>query len=103
MSRSAKLIAPALICATAPAYAQDSGIEPITAAAEEAKRQLRQTFTNLTFEDFGPAPVRGRISQAIAGGRVIYFEPESQHLLFAPIYANTGCNLTPLPQNASAR
>src|SRR3546814_11358467 len=52
-----------------PAYAQDSGIEPLTAAAEEAQRQLRQTFTNLTFEDFGPAPVRGRIYQAIAGDR----------------------------------
>src|SRR3546814_5312204 len=94
MSRSAKLIAAALICATAPAYAQDSGIEPLTAAAEEAQRQLRQTFTNLTFEDFGPAPVRGRIYQAIAGGRVIYFAPESQHLLFAAIYDKNGVNLT---------
>lgn len=103
MSRSAKLIAAALICATAPAYAQDSGTEPLTAAAEEAQRQLRQTFTNLTFEDFGPAPVRGPIYQAIAGGRVIYFAPESQHLLFAAIYDKNGVNLTALAQDASAR
>lgn len=103
MSRSAKLIAAALICATAPAYAQDSGTEPLTAAAEEAQRQLRQTFTNLTFEDFGPAPVRGPIYQAIAGGRVIYFAPESQHLLFAAIYDKNGINLTALAQDASAR
>lgn len=103
MSRSAKLIAAALICATAPAHAQDSGTEPLTAAAEEAQRQLRQTFTNLTFEDFGPAPVRGPIYQAIAGGRVIYFAPESQHLLFAAIYDKNGVNLTALAQDASAR
>src|SRR3546814_15390416 len=82
---------------------RSSGIEPLTAAAEEAQRQLRQTFTNLTFEDFGPAPVRGRIYQAIAGGRVIYFAPESQHLLFAAIYDKNGVNLTALTQDASAR
>lgn len=103
MHRSAKLIAAALLCATAPAYAQDSGAEPLTAAAAEAQRQLRQTFTNLTFEDFGPAPVRGPIYQAIAGGRVIYFAPESQHLLFAAIYDKNGLNLTALAQDASAR
>ncbi|WP_458733101.1 DsbC family protein [Sphingobium xenophagum] len=103
MSRSAKLIAAALVCVTAPAYAQDRGTEPLSAAAEEAQRQLRQTFTNLTFEDFGPAPVRGPIYQAIAGGRVIYYAPESQHLLFAAIYDKNGVNLTSLAQDASAR
>lgn len=103
MSRSVKLIVTALLCATAPAYAQDSGTEPLTAAAAEAQRQLRQTFTNLTFEDFGPAPVRGPIYQAIAGGRVIYYAPDSQHLLFAAIYDKNGVNLTALAQDASAR
>lgn len=103
MSRSAKLIAAALLCATAPAYAQDSSVAPLTEAAAEAQRQLRQTFTNLTFEDFGPAPVSGPIYQAIAGGRVIYFAPESQHLLFAAIYDKNGVNLTALAQDASAR
>jgi thiol:disulfide interchange protein DsbC len=103
MSRSIKLIAAALLCAAAPAYAQDSGTEPLAAAAAEAQRQLRQTFTNLTFEDFGPAPVRGPIYQAIAGGRVIYYAPDSQHLLFAAIYDKNGVNLTALAQDASAR
>ena len=103
MSRSAKLIAAALLFATAPAYAQDSGTVPLTAAAEEAQRQLHQTFTNLTFEDFGPAPVKGPIYQAIAGGRVIYYAPESQHLLFAAIYDKNGVNQTALAQDASAR
>lgn len=103
MFRSAKLITAALLCATTPTYAQDSGAEPLTAAAAEAQRELRQTFTNLTFEDFGPAPVKGPIYQAIAGGRVIYFAPESQHLLFAAIYDKNGVNLTALAQDASAR
>ena len=103
MFRSAKLISAALLCATAPAYAQDSGAEPLTAAAAEAQRQLRQTFTNLTFEDFGSAPVKGPIYQAVAGGRVIYFAPESQHLLFAAIYDKNGVNLTALAQDTSAR
>lgn len=103
MYRSAKLFVAALLCGAAPAYAQDSGTEPLTAAAAEAQRQLRQTFTNLTFEDFGPAPVSGPIYQAIAGGRVIYFAPESEHLLFAAVYDKNGVNLTALAQDASAR
>ncbi|AOH85813.1 protein-disulfide isomerase [Sphingomonas panacis] len=103
MSRNAKLVAAALLFATAPAYAQDNSGEPLTIAAEEAQRQLHQTFTNLTFEDFGPAPVKGPIYQAIAGGRVIYYAPESQHLLFAAVYDKNGVNLTALAQDASAR
>jgi thiol:disulfide interchange protein DsbC len=103
MFRNGKLILAALLCASAPAVAQTNSAEPLAAAAEEAQRQLRQTFTNLTFEDFGPAPVTGPIYQAVAGGRVIYFAPESQHLLFAAIYDKNGVNLTALAQDASAR
>lgn len=103
MFRSGKLVLAALLCASAPAIAQTSSTEPLTAAAAEAQRQLRQTFTNLTFEDFGPAPVSGPIYQAVAGGRVIYFAPESEHLLFAAIYDKNGINLTALAQDASAR
>ena len=103
MPRSANLILAALLCASAPAYAQEASTEPLTEAAAEAQRQLRQTFTNLTFEDFGPAPVKGPIYQAIAGGRVIYFAPESEHLLFAAIYDKNGVNVTALAQDNSAR
>lgn len=103
MFRRGKLILAALLCASAPAVAQTSSTEPLTAAAAEAQRQLRQTFTNLTFEDFGPAPVSGPIYQAVAGGRVIYFAPASEHLLFAAIYDKNGVNLTALAQDASAR
>ncbi|OYW85224.1 MAG: protein-disulfide isomerase [Sphingobium sp. 32-64-5] len=73
------------------------------AAAADAQRQLRQTFTNLSFEDFGPAPVKGAIYQATAGGRIIYFAPESGHLLFAAVYDKNGINVTAMAQDASAR
>lgn len=70
--------ASALFCAAmaiaSPALAQaasaDASEEALGNAAMQAERELRQTFTNLQFEEFGPAPVRGAIYQAIAGGRV---------------------------------
>ncbi|MCI1272417.1 MAG: DsbC family protein [Sphingobium sp.] len=77
--------------------------DPLPAAAADAQRQLRQTFTNLSFEDFGPAPVKGAIYQATAGGRIIYFAPESGHLLFAAVYDKNGINVTAMAQDASAR
>ena len=71
-------------------------------AAADAEQQLHQTFTNLQFEDFGPAPVKGPIYQASAGGRIIYYAPESEHLLFAEVYDRNGQNLTALAQNSTA-
>ena len=101
------------LCGTAlvlaqPAFAQDEAraapaIGSLADAARQAEQELRQTFTNLRFEEFGPAPVRGPIYQALAGGRVIYFAPESQHLLFAAVYDRNGLNVTALAQEASAR
>ncbi|HUD90040.1 DsbC family protein [Sphingobium sp.] len=67
-------------------------------AQAEAERQLHQTFTNLRFEDFGPAPVKGPIYEAYAGGKIIYFAPQSEHLLFATVYDRDGVNLTALAQ-----
>lgn len=75
----------------------------LTQAAEAAQRQLHQTFTNLQFEDFEPAPVKGTIYQAVAGGRVIYYAPASEHILFAAVYDRNGVNVTALTQEASAR
>ncbi|WP_454798432.1 DsbC family protein [Novosphingobium lindaniclasticum] len=72
-------------------------------AAKEAEVLLHQTFTNLTFEQFGPAPVHGPLYQALAGGKVIYFAPETEHLIFGAIYDRTGANLTALAQDAAAR
>lgn len=75
----------------------------LAAAAQEAQRQLRQTFSNLQFEDFAPSPLRGPIYQATAGGRVIYYAPESEHLLFAAVYDRNGVNVTALAQDAALR
>lgn len=71
-------------------------------AAADAEQQLHQTFTNLQFEDFGPAPVKGPLYQASAGGRIVYYAPESEHLLFASIFDKNGVNLTALAQEAGA-
>jgi thiol:disulfide interchange protein DsbC len=90
----------ALLCPTA-SFSQDGSDNTLLAkAAAEAERDLRQTFTNLQFEDFAPAPVRGPLYQANAGGRIIYFAPESEHLLFASIFDKNGVNLTALTQEA---
>jgi thiol:disulfide interchange protein DsbC len=72
-------------------------------AAQAAQQQLSQTFTNLKFEDFGPAPIKGPIYQAIAGGRVLYYAPASEHILFATVYDKNGVNLTALTQETGAR
>ncbi|WP_313802607.1 DsbC family protein [Sphingobium sp.] len=89
----------------APASAQSSSApdKELTKAAAEAEQQLHQTFTNLKFDDFGPAPVKGPIYQAVAGGKIIYYAPQSGHILFAAIYDKNGVNLTALAQDASTR
>lgn len=107
MRRAAELLAAAMLLAATPALAQEvpakPTADPLADATAEAERELHQTFTNLSFEDFGPAPVKGPIFQATAGGRVIYFAPESGHLLFAAVYDRNGINVTALAQDASAR
>ncbi|WP_157220918.1 DsbC family protein [Flavisphingomonas formosensis] len=81
----------------------DEPAKEVEAAAAEAQRQLRQTFTNLQFEDFAPAPIKGPIYQAVAGGKIIYYAPESEHILFAAVYDKNGVNVTALAQDANAR
>ena len=95
----------AAMLGTVSAYSQTTVEEKVTLSAEAdlAQKQLRQTFTNLQFEDFGEAPVKGPIYQAIAGGRVVYYAPESEHILFAAVYDKNGVNVTALAQDKSAR
>lgn len=80
------------------AKAEDKALAEAAAAAEA---QLHQSFTNLKFEEFGPAPVKGALYQAVAGGRVIYYAPASEHILFAAVYDKNGVNVTALAQEAS--
>jgi thiol:disulfide interchange protein DsbC len=95
--------ASALGLLASPVFAQTAADQSLNDAAKEAQQQLQQTFTNLQFEDFGPSPVKGPIYQASAGGRIIYYAPESEHLLFAAVYDRNGLNLTALAQDASAQ
>lgn len=87
-----------------PVHAQTapSPLPEIARQSEAAQRQLQQTFTNLQFEDFGPSPVEGPIYQANAGGRIVYYAPKSEHLLFAAVYDRNGVNVTALAQEAAA-
>jgi thiol:disulfide interchange protein DsbC len=89
--------------AQAASAAKSDAMAPLTEAAAKAEQQLRQSFTNLKFEDFGPAPVKGPIYQATAGGRIIYYAPQSEHILFAAVYDKNGLNVTALSQDANAR
>lgn len=72
-------------------------------AARDAEAKLHLSFTNLHFEDFGPSPIKGPIYQANAGGRILYFAPESGHLIFAAVYDKDGVNLTALAQDDAVR
>lgn len=89
--------------ATASAQTAKEDAFVLEEAAVQAQRKLQQTFTNLQFADFALSPVKGPIYQATAGGRTVYFAPESEHLLFGAIYDRNGVNLTALAQDASAR
>ncbi|MDE8654453.1 DsbC family protein [Novosphingobium album (ex Liu et al. 2023)] len=109
VSSSRSLFAGALLLAipglasaqTANAGQADADVLGIAAA--EAESQLHQTFTNLKFEDFGPSPVKGPIYQASAGGRIVYYAPKSEHILFATVYDKNGINVTALAQSTRAQ
>ncbi|XKH11541.1 DsbC family protein (plasmid) [Novosphingobium sp. BL-52-GroH] len=102
LSRSLPLAA-ALI-ASHPVFAREDANSPdLAGSAAQAQKRLMQTFTHLKFEDFALSPVKGPIYQAIAGGKVIYYAPESEMILFAAVYDKNGVNLTALAQDATAR
>jgi thiol:disulfide interchange protein DsbC len=107
-ARIAKTLAIALIAGAAGivnAAPAEPATDPVAldTVAAKAQASLRQSFASLQFEDFGPAPVIGPLFQASAGGRILYYAPDSDHLLFATIYDRNGVNLTALAQDASAR
>lgn len=99
---AATLLATALPALASAQDRTDPGQE-LAEAGVLAQQKLQQTFTNLKFEEFGPSPVKGPIYQAIAGGKVIYYAPDSETILFAAVYDKNGVNLTALAQDASAR
>src|SRR3546814_8555815 len=87
--KPAVLLAAAALLASPVVSAQEKTENVLLAkAAAEAEQQLKQTFTNLQFDDFEPAPAQSAISQASTGGPIAYYQPESQHHLFAPTIAH---------------
>lgn len=94
----------ALALVVAGSFAAQAALsDDLTKAAVVAQQKLQQSFTNLKFEDFGPAPVKGPLYQAVAGGKIIYYAPESDTILFAAVYDKNGVNLSALALDASAR
>jgi len=85
------------------AAAPNEASADLRTAAAQAEAILRQSFSNLQFVDFRLSPVRGTLYQASAGGRILYFAPESGHLLFASVYDRDGVNLTALAEDENAR
>ncbi|MBT2246639.1 DsbC family protein [Sphingobium sp. BHU LFT2] len=103
LKRSSVIAAALMLGSAAPASSQ-TPVEPdLSELVRSAEAQLHQSFANLQFEDFAPSPVHGPLFQASAGGRILYYAPESDHLLFATIYDKNGVNLTALSQDAAAR
>lgn len=94
-------MASALVLAPAGAAEEEAGV--LSKKAEQAETQLRQSFANLAFENFRASPLKGPIYQASAGGQIIYYAPESEHILFATVYDHTGVNVTALAQADMAR
>ncbi|WP_298395563.1 DsbC family protein [Sphingobium sp.] len=92
-----------MLAAAGPALGQPPIEQDLATLAKSAEAQLHQSFANLAFEDFALSPVHGPLFQASAGGRILYYAPESDHLLFATIYDKNGVNLTALSQDAAAR
>lgn len=97
------LLVPTLSEAQTTAPQPKNEVQVLHDAARQAEQQLHQTFTNLTFEDFAPSPVTGPIYQANAGGRIIYYAPQSDHILFATVYDRNGINVTALAQSERAQ
>ncbi|WP_375195610.1 DsbC family protein [Sphingobium sp.] len=87
----------------AQAQSKSDDAQLLQKTANDAEQKLRQSFTNLQFEGFEPAPVKGPIYQASAGSRMFYYAPESDHILFATVYDRNGVNVTALAQDARAQ
>lgn len=60
---------------------------------EEAQAKLKATFSNLSVIDFKAAPVVG-LYEVNMGGRIVYYHPEAEVLIFGEIFSKDGRSLT---------
>ena len=82
------VLAIVVVCVFQTSHASDERRE-----IEKAESKLRATFQNLTVLDFKPSPVKG-IYEINIGGRVVYFEPDAEVLIFGEIFSKDGRSLT---------
>lgn len=62
---------------------------------QRAEQKLQATFSNLTFSDFEPSPVPG-FFQVSSDGRLIYYSPDPELLIFGQVFNAEGIDLTAL-------
>lgn len=60
---------------------------------KSAEDSIKATFKNLTFTEFKESPIPG-IYEMNAGGRIIYFEPKHEFLIFGEIFNKEGKSVT---------
>ena len=89
LSAAALCIAGSAGHADTPAEAQLSTDELVSAA----EARMAMTFQNMSIVDFRESPLNG-LYQADIGGRVVYYSPEPELLIFGEMYDRTGVNLT---------
>lgn len=77
----------ALLGLTATANADDN------AKIKAAQEKLQATFSNLTISDFSPSVIPG-MYEVVGSGKVIYFYPEKELIVFGEIYDKEGHSLT---------
>jgi thiol:disulfide interchange protein DsbC len=56
---------------------------------------MQATFTNMTFSEFEESPIPG-FYQVSSGGRLIYYSPDPELLIFGQVFNNKGEDLTAL-------
>ncbi len=69
--------------------------EPSTDMVREAQAKLKVSFNNLSIVDFRESPLPG-LYQADIGGRIVYYSPDPELLIFGQIFDKTGTDLTSL-------
>jgi thiol:disulfide interchange protein DsbC len=94
VSGAVKVLVTATGLALAAGIAQ-AGEAPATPDTLRAAAQARMgvTFANLSIVDFRASPLPG-LYQADIGGRIVYYSPEPELLLFGQIFDKNGVDLT---------
>lgn len=83
--------AASLMTTTALAQSGDAPSDAALVAAAEQKMGV--TFQNMSIVDFREAPLPG-LYQADIGGRIVYYSPDPEALIFGQIFDKNGVDLT---------